>query len=61
MVKGAPYCRPIETGFEIKNIKCHTDEEIFCHIFDTDNRLYVLTTDYRLLPLPVEIPTGRCS
>lgn len=60
MVKGAPYCRKIETDFEIKNIKCHTDEEIFCHIFDTDNRLYVLTTDYRLLPLPVEIPSGRC-
>lgn len=52
MVKGAPYCRHIKTGFEIKNIKCHTDEEIFCHIFDTDNRLYVLTTDYRLLPAP---------
>lgn len=59
MVKGAPYCRAIETGFEIKNIKCHTDKEIFCHLFDTDNRLYVLTTDYRLLPLPIETPSGR--
>ena len=60
MVKGAPFCRKIETGFDVKNIRCHTDEEIFCHLFDTENNLYVLTTDYTLHRLPVEIPSGRC-
>ncbi len=60
MVKGAPFCREIETGFEVKNIRCHTDEEIFCHLFDTENNLYVLTTDYTLHRLPVEILSGRC-
>ena len=25
MVKGAPFCRKIETGFDVKNIRCHTD------------------------------------
>ena len=44
----------------MKNIRCHTDEEIFCHLFDTENNLYVLTTDYTLHRLPVEIPSGRC-
>ena len=39
MVKGAPFCRKIETGFDVKNIRCHTDEEIFCHLFDTENNL----------------------
>ncbi len=59
MVKGTPFCRRIETDIDVKNMKCHTDEEIFAHIFDTDNRMYVLTTDYKVYPLETDILNGR--
>lgn len=59
MVKGAPFCRKIDTDIAIKNMKCHTDEEVFAHIFDTQNRLYVLTTDYTIKPLETDVRNGR--
>lgn len=59
MIKGQPTVRAIDNDFEIKHIKCHVPGEMYCHIFTPDNELYVLTTDYKLIKLPIEENNGR--
>lgn len=59
MIKEQPAVRAVDNDFEIKHIKCHVPGEMYCHIFTPDNELYVLTTDYELIKLPIEKNNGR--
>ena len=59
MIKGEPFCKEIKFDGIIKNIKCHSSGDLFCHIFDKNNRVYVLTREYELHKIPVDNPNGR--
>ena len=59
MIKGEPFCKEIKFNGTIKNIKCHSSGDLFCHIFDDNNQIYVLTREYELHKIPVENPNGR--
>lgn len=59
MVKGNPYVREIPFDGEVKNIKCHSSGDLFCHIFTKDSTVYALDRNYELHKLPVENANGR--
>ena len=59
MVNGEPFCKKIEFNGVIQNIKCHSSGDLLCHIFDQDNRMFALTREYQIHPIPVKNPNGR--
>ncbi len=59
MVNGKPFVREIPFEGEIKNIKCHSSGDLFCHIFTKDNTIYALDREYGMHKLPLENPDGR--
>lgn len=59
MVKGKPYVRAIPFDGVVKNIKCHSSGDIYCHLFDKNGIVYALDKEYRLYKLPLENPNER--
>ncbi len=59
MIKGKPFVKKIPFEGEIKNIKCHSSGDLYCHIFTTDSIVYALDRDYDLHKLPLENVNGR--
>lgn len=59
MVKGEPLCRRIETPVQVAQMKCQVPGDIYGYIYDTDNQLYILRTNYTFKKLPVPPSAGR--
>lgn len=59
MVKGKPYVREIPFDGKVKNIKCHSSGDLYCHLFDSNGKVYALDRDYGLYRLPLENPNER--
>lgn len=59
MIKGNPFVKKIPFEGEVKNIKCHSSGDLFCHIFTKDNTIYALDRNYSLHKLAMENVNGR--
>ncbi len=59
MIKGNPFVKKIPFEGEVKNIKCHSSGDLYCHIFAKDGSVYALGRDYALHKLALENANGR--
>lgn len=59
MVKGQPYCHHIEKTITVSSMKCQVPGDLYAYIYDDQQQLYILRTDYSIKKLPIKPGNGR--
>ncbi len=59
MIKGRPYCHHIPKNISVSSMKCIVPGDLYAYIYDHQQQLYVLRTDYSIKKLPIRPGNGR--
>lgn len=59
MIKGQPYCHHIKKDIAINSMKCVVPGDLYAYIYDSQQQLYILRTDYSIKKLPIPPGNGR--